>query len=81
MSRSPSSSNKSRGNSSRYIDTVRIESEDGANFDIFNSLSIANDFMAPSEAAFEVGDDGTWAELENITGLGTTVFVFPDVSN
>lgn len=58
------------------IDTVRIESENGESFDIFNSLSIANDFMAPSEAAFEVGDDGTWAELENITGMGKKFKVF-----
>lgn len=76
MARGPSSTNKSRGNSARYLDTVRVESENGESFDIFNSLSVANDFMAPSEAAFEVGDDGTWAELENITGLGKKFKVF-----
>ena len=76
MSRGPSSTNKSRGNSARYLDTVYIESQDDGRFDIFNSLAIANDFMAPSEAAFEVGDDGTWSELENITGLGKKFKVF-----
>ncbi|MFA5053361.1 MAG: hypothetical protein WC565_04845 [Parcubacteria group bacterium] len=76
MPRGPSSTNKSRGNSARYLDTVRVESEDGASFDIFNSLSIANDFMAPSEAAFEVGDDGTWGELEDLTGMGKKFKVF-----
>ncbi|MFA5052761.1 MAG: hypothetical protein WC565_01785 [Parcubacteria group bacterium] len=76
MARGPSSTNKSRGNSQRYLDTVRIESENGESFDIFNSLSIANDFMSPSEAAFEVGDDGTWSELEDITGMGKKFKVF-----
>jgi len=76
MSRGPSSTNKSRGNSTRYLDTVYIESDTGGKFDIFNSLSIVNDYLAPSEAAFEVGDDGTWAELEDITGLGKKFKVF-----
>lgn len=76
MSRGPSSTNQSRGNSGRYLDTVRIESEDGSSFNIFNSLSIVNDLTAPSEAAFEVGDDGTWNELEEITGLGQKFKVF-----
>ncbi len=67
---------QSRGNSRRGIDTVRIESETGGSFDIFNSLSISNDLLAPSEAAFEVGDDGTWAELEDLTNLGSLFKVF-----
>lgn len=66
----------SRGGSGRFRDTVRIESEEGGSFDIFNSLAIANDLSAPSEAAFETGDDGTWAELEGITGLGSKFKVF-----
>jgi len=76
MARTPSSDNKSRGFSQRYRDTVRIESENGESFDLFNSLSIANDFLAPSEAAFEVGDDGTWGELESITANGKKFKVF-----
>lgn len=68
----------SRGNggSARYRDTVRIESSTGGAFDIFNSLTIANDLTQPSEAAFEVGDDGTWAELEDLTKLGAQFKVF-----
>lgn len=76
MSRGPSSINKSRGNSARYLDTVHIESDTGGRFDIFNSVSIVNDYMSPSEASFEVGDDGTWAELEDITGNGKKFKVF-----
>lgn len=61
----------------RYRDTVRIESDGGeGSFDIFNSFTMANDLLAPSEAAFEVGDDGTWAELEALTGLGRRFKVF-----
>lgn len=66
----------SRGNTSPYRDTVRIESVDGGSLDIFNSLSLSNDLTMPSEAAFEVGDDGTWAELEDYTGLGKEFKVF-----
>jgi prophage tail gpP-like protein len=59
-----------------FRDAVRIEAEDGGSFDLFNSLSLANDLTAPSEAAFEVGDDGTWSKLEEITGLGRKFKVF-----
>lgn len=76
MARNPSSANQSRGDNARYRDRVRIEAQDGGSFDIFNSLAIANDLMAPSEAAFEVGDDGTWSELEALTGLGKVFKVF-----
>jgi len=62
--------------SQRKPDTVRIESSEGGSFDIFNSLSIANDLTTVSEAAFEVGDDGTWAELETLTRLGAQFKVF-----
>lgn len=67
----------SRGNvGARHRDTVRIESETGGSFEIFNSLSVKNDLVGPSEAAFEVGDDGTWAELESLTGIGNQFKVF-----
>lgn len=60
----------------RRRDTVRIETADGGSFTIFNSLSMVTDLTAPSEAAFEVGDDGTWGQLESITGLGRKFKVF-----
>jgi hypothetical protein len=62
--------------SQRPVDRVRIEAEEAGSFTIFNSLSIANDLTAPSEAAFEVGDDGTWGQLEQLTGLGKRFKVF-----
>jgi prophage tail gpP-like protein len=60
----------------RPVDRVRVESEDGGSFDVFNSLTIVNDFLAPAEAAFEVGDDGTWSKLEPYVGMGKKFKVF-----
>lgn len=39
-------------------------------FDRFTSFSLTNSITAPSEASFEVGDDGTFASLLELTALG-----------
>ncbi len=44
----------------RELDTVLVENPEIGAFEIFNSLSITNDLMRPSEAAFEVGDDSSY---------------------
>lgn len=59
----------------RLPDTVKVESEAGE-FTNFTSLQITNDLMAPSEAGFEVGDDQTWTQLEQIIALGKPFRVF-----
>lgn len=69
------SDNRSRGGA-RDRDLVRIESSTGGSFDIFNSFTLSNDLTMPSEAAFEVGDDGTWSQLEALTGLGALFKVY-----
>lgn len=42
----------------------------------FTSLRMANDLTLPSEASFEVGDDGTWKDLERYIAPGTWYRVF-----
>lgn len=59
----------------RERDEVKVQSEAGE-FTRFTSLQITNDLMAPSEAAFELGDDGSWRELEAIVALGKSFQVF-----
>lgn len=54
----------------RPLDVVSVEAVGQGEFDAFTSLCITNDLTTPSEAAFEVGDDGTWDELEDFIGLG-----------
>lgn len=49
-------------------------------FDRFTSLAIANDLTMPSEAGFEVGDDGSWLELEDFVRHGTEYKVYVDRS-
>lgn len=61
---------------SRPSDTVKVEAVGVGTFDRFTSLVIANDFMAPAEASFEVGDDGSWNELESFVANGTIYKVF-----
>lgn len=60
---------------SRTPDEVIVESEAGA-FDRFTSLQITNDLTAPSEGAFELGDDGSWRELEDAVSFGKVFSVF-----
>jgi prophage tail gpP-like protein len=37
----------------------------------FTSLQISNNLMSPSEAAFELGNDGTWPDIEPFIAHGT----------
>lgn len=59
---------------------VWVEAEGLGRFDRFTSLAIANDMTMPSEAGFEVGDDGSWLELEDFVKHGTQYKVFVDRS-
>lgn len=66
---------------SRPTDVVRVEvigdeRVAGGVLDNFTSLSIRNDITMPSEASFEVGDDGTWNSLGEIFRPGTQFQVF-----
>lgn len=54
----------------RPSDTVTIEGDAGA-FDAFTSIEITNDLTGPAEASFEIGDDGTWREMEEKIRPGT----------
>lgn len=45
-------------------------------FDAFTTLKITLDITSPNEAAFEVGDDGSWKELETFIALGRDYQVF-----
>jgi prophage tail gpP-like protein len=60
----------------RRPDTVRVEAEGIGAFDRFTSLAISYDLTAPSEASFEVGDDGSWKELERFVKPGTKYRVY-----
>lgn len=69
---------------SRLPDKVRVERFDslfdvpgsGLVFDRFTSLQVVNDVTAPSEAAFELGDDGSWREIEGYVAHGARYKVF-----
>lgn len=54
----------------RPVDRVRVEASDGRVFDRFTSLEITNDITAPSEASFELGDDGSWASIADFVEPG-----------
>lgn len=71
----------------RPVDTLHVEliesssastNKPGAGtvFDRFTSVQITNDISAPSEAIFELGDDGTWQELSKYVSHGTRYKVF-----
>ena len=50
----------------RRTDIVQIQSVDtGGTFDNFTSFSLTMDMSGPSEASFELGNSGTWADIEN----------------
>jgi prophage tail gpP-like protein len=55
----------------RPPDTVHVEIVGGDRLDNFTSLSISNDITQPSEAAFELGDDRTWPEIQSQIAHGT----------
>lgn len=60
----------------RAIDEVRVEAEGKGSFDRFTTLSITNDMTSPSEAALEVGDDGSFSALSDFISVGKKYTVF-----
>ena len=65
----------------RPRDKVRIEiiastTIAGGNLDNFTSMMIRNDITMPSEASFEVGDDGTWNALGDIFEPGVEFQIY-----
>jgi len=48
----------------------------GTVFDRFTSAQVVNDVSAPSEASFEVGDDGSWPDLSKFVAHGARYRVF-----
>lgn len=60
----------------RSLDTVRAEAVGVGVLDRFTSFNLVSDLMAPSEASFEIGDDGTWAPLEKFVAPGTLYRVY-----
>ena len=56
-----------------------VDSDDspaGFVFDRFTTLQIVNDITSPSEAAFELGDDGSWKDIETFVRMGAVYKVF-----
>lgn len=60
----------------RSADRLVVEAVGVGQLDRFTSFALVNDLMAPSEANFEIGDDGSWAPLEKYIAPGTTYRVF-----
>lgn len=48
----------------------------GTVFDRFTTVQVTNDICAPSEALFEVGDDGSWKDLKRFVAHGAKYRVF-----
>lgn len=61
---------------SRKPDVLRVEAEGVGTFERFTSFAIAFDLTQPSEANFELGDDGSWNDLERFIAHGTIYRVF-----
>lgn len=59
----------------RKQDTVRVETDAGS-FDRFEAVTIKHSLVAPSEATFELGDDGAYSDLESVTQPGTNWRVY-----
>lgn len=65
----------------RPLDRVRVEvigstTVAAGSLENFTSMMIRNDITMPSEASFEVGDDGTWNALGNIFEPGVEFQLF-----
>ena len=63
----------------RLPDKVRVEiigQGSAASLDNFTSFQITNDITSPSEGAFELGNDTTWADLQPYIAHGTQYRVF-----
>lgn len=61
---------------SRKPDVLRVEAVGVGTFDRFTSFAVAFDLTQPSEANFELGDDGSWSELERYIAHGTIYRVY-----
>lgn len=59
-----------------YVDTVHIEAVGVGVIDNLTSTQITNDLGAPSEGAFEMGNEGTWASISEQVKHGTLYKVF-----
>lgn len=53
----------------RPDDQIRVECDLGT-LDRFTSVEITQDLTAPTQAAFELGDDHSWLELRDFVSLG-----------
>jgi prophage tail gpP-like protein len=53
----------------RPRDSIRIETGKGS-FDAFNNISLVQDLFDSSTATVEIGDDGSWREIEKIIEPG-----------
>lgn len=61
---------------SRRPDSLKVEAIGVGIFDRFTSFSCAFDLTQPSEANFELGDDGTWSALEKYIAHGVMYRVY-----
>jgi hypothetical protein len=59
----------------RRPDVVRVETERGG-FDSFNRLEIVTDLLDASQATLDIGDDGSWRDLERIVAPGQLFRVY-----
>lgn len=61
----------------RPIERIRVETDAGS-FDRFQSIEVTHDITAPSQAVFEIGDDGSWKTLRDIVKHGAPFKVWQD---
>jgi prophage tail gpP-like protein len=59
-----------------FVDQVRIEAAGVGTIDNLTATQISNDLTAPSEGAFELGNEGTWASIAEQVQNGTEYMVF-----
>lgn len=50
---------------------LSIVAPDGTSFQLWTSFNLINSVVRSAEASFEVGDDGSWEDLEELTNIGT----------
>jgi prophage tail gpP-like protein len=58
----------------RQPDKIEVLTDAGV-LEKFSSLEIVNDIAGPTEASFDLGDDGAWSELETVVTPGASVMV------
>ncbi len=61
---------------SRKPDVLRVEAEGVGAFERFTSFALAFDLTQPSEANFELGDDGSWDDLERFIAHGVKYRIY-----